>query len=111
MSTPGHTLQLRRYQLTAETLDEFVRWWQDDLVPVRRSYGFGIQFACVVSQTAELIWVVSYPGDEEAFAAAERRYNELPDRVASISRQPAKPVATHTQFIQIVTPADAGGTG
>ena len=55
MSAPGRTLQLRRYQLTPETLDEFVHWWRDDLVPVRTSYGFEVPFACVVPETAELI--------------------------------------------------------
>jgi hypothetical protein len=98
----SQTLQLRRYQLTPETLDSFLKWWQDDLVPVRRAYGFDIPFACVVPETAELIWVVALPGDEAEFTEAERRYNEWPDRVASMSRQPVRPVHSSASFIRDV---------
>ena len=51
MSAPGRTPQLRRYQLTAGTVEELVRWWRDDLVPVRRSFGFGIRFGRVILAT------------------------------------------------------------
>lgn len=98
------TRQLRRYQLTPDTLDEFVRWWRDDLVPVRRAYGFDIPFACVVPETAELVWVVALPGDETAFAEAERRYNQWPERVAAMARQPVAPVAATAAFVQDLSP-------
>jgi len=102
MSEAGTTLQLRRYTLTPETLDEFVRWWTDDLVPVREAFGFGIPYACVIRETAELIWMVSHPGDEAGFADAERRYNEWPDRLAAMSLQPSRPVGTQAHFAQQV---------
>ncbi|MFD5259066.1 hypothetical protein ACFWM5_40465 [Streptomyces bobili] len=98
------TLQLRRYQLTPDTLDSFVRWWQKDLVPVRRAYGFDIPFAYVARDTAELIWVVGHPGDEAAFTEAERKYNAWPDRVASMARQPVAPVSGTAAFVRDVVP-------
>ena len=51
MSAPGRTPQLRRYQLTAGTMEELVRWWRDDLVPVRKSLGCGIRFGRVILAT------------------------------------------------------------
>jgi hypothetical protein len=104
MSGNGVTLQLRRYQLTAETLDGFVRWWREDLLPVRLAYGFQIPFACVSPENAELTWVVGYPGDEAAFRQAERLYNEWPDRLASMSRQPAKPASSSVAFVRNAIP-------
>ncbi|MGD6749738.1 hypothetical protein [Streptomyces sp. BH105] len=106
-SLPPVTRQLRRYQLTPETLDAFIRWWQDDLVPVRRAYGFDIPSAYVVRETAELIWLVAYPGDEARFTEAERKYNAWPDRVASMSRQPVAPVSGTAAFVRDVVPPTA----
>ncbi|WP_216896782.1 hypothetical protein [Nocardia alni] len=96
----GTTLQLRRYRLTPDTLDAFVHWWLEDLVPIRRAYGFEIRFACITRENAELTWVVEYPGDEAAFTAAEQRYNQWPDRIDAMSRQPVKPTATSAIFVQ-----------
>ena len=100
----GVTLQLRRYQLTPETLDPFVGWWQEDLLPVRRAFGFAVPFACVVPETAELVWVVALPGDEESFTEAEKRYNAWPDRLASMSRQPVRPESSSAAFVRDVLP-------
>lgn len=66
-SRTAATVQLRRYKLVAEHADEFVRWWRESLVPVRRKYGFSVDAAWLSSATNEFIWAVSVPGDVQEF--------------------------------------------
>lgn len=72
------TVQLRRYEISAGEMDEFLAWWRQ-VLPVRRLYGFRLLFAFVDRERNEFLWAVSHDGD---FDRAEIAYNDSPERAA-----------------------------
>ncbi|MET0726015.1 MAG: hypothetical protein ABWY36_06660 [Leifsonia sp.] len=79
------TVQLRRYDLKPDLVDEFLAWWPSRLVPARRAHGFEIEFAYLNRSTNEFTWAVSVEGDAEQFAAVESGYITSPERDAAFA--------------------------
>ncbi len=69
--------QLRRYRVRDGEMDNFVALWRDQLVPLRKTFGFEPVGAWVLADTNEFVWVVRHDGD---FAAAEQAYYASPER-------------------------------
>jgi len=78
--------QHRRYRLKPGVVDEFVELWAQQVVPLRRQFGFEVAGAWASTADDVFVWLVSHPGD---FAAAEKQYYESPER-AAISPDPAE---------------------
>ena len=74
------TVQLRRYDLPAEVVDEFLAWWRDLLVPAREAFGFSIEFAYLVPEKNEFVWATSVEGDRKQFEAVEAAWMASPER-------------------------------
>jgi hypothetical protein len=87
--------QLRDYRIVAGSLDLFVEEWRSRIAPIRRETGFTIERAWTVESESRFIWVVSYPGDWSAFAAADRAYYASPAR-AAIDPDPARLIESQT---------------
>lgn len=75
-------LQHRRYRLKPGALDAFVRVWAEQVVPLRRRFGFDVEGAWSSPEADCFVWVVSHPGGRDEFARAERAYYDSPQRSA-----------------------------
>jgi hypothetical protein len=69
------SVQLRRYQLSANTLAEWVAHWREDVVSLREAYGFHVLFAYADHVNDQFVWAVSYEGSAEELAARDREYH------------------------------------
>lgn len=74
--------QLRMYRIAQGRLGEFVQLWLAGVVPLRRKMGFTIDGAWIARGEDRFVWVVSYDGDEEAFAVKNAEYYASPERKA-----------------------------
>ena len=82
---PTSTVQLRRYDLKPDLVDEFLTWFPSRLVPAREAHGFAIEFAFVDRDRAEFTWAVSVNGDAEHFGEVEKTYMASPERDAAFA--------------------------
>jgi hypothetical protein len=81
--------QLRDYQIQQGSLDQFIAEWHQHLAPLRRELGFTIPGAWTVEGESRFVWLLTYPGDWDAFEEADQRYFVSPQR-AAISPDPAR---------------------
>jgi hypothetical protein len=56
---------------------------------LRRELGFTIPGAWTVEGESRFVWLLTYPGDWDAFEEADRRYFASPQR-AAVSPDPAR---------------------
>lgn len=95
------TSQLRMYKVKDGELDAFIEEWREQILPVRRKYGFRLDGAWCIRATGEFIWVISYEGPE-GFEAREAAYYASPERKA-LSPGPARHLAhTDTRLMESV---------
>lgn len=96
------TIQLRRYEVIPERFDEFVAWVTGDVFPVRRHYGFTIEFAYANREQSEFVWAVSVEGDHERFGEVSAVYVNSPERAAAFEGVPEYTPAQHIDFVESV---------
>lgn len=97
------TIQLRRYQLGPDSLDTFLWWWRERLLPVRRQYGFEILFGLINHEANEFVWAVRHSGDETAFDDADKAYSTSRERaLAVVGLPPDLVLATHVHKVQAI---------
>ncbi|MFD3683885.1 NIPSNAP family protein [Nocardiopsis sp. NPDC058631] len=75
------TTQVRTYTIREGLLDEWVRRWREEIVPLRLEFGFSLGGAWVDRERNHFLWEISYEGPE-SFAQRNRRYWESPERKA-----------------------------
>ncbi|MFF7364789.1 NIPSNAP family containing protein [Streptomyces sp. NPDC008125] len=73
--------QLRTYIVRDGLLDEWVRRWESDIVPLRLELGFEIGGAWVDRERNHFVWLISYDGPE-TFAERNALYWSSPARKA-----------------------------
>lgn len=81
--------QLRDYRIVTGELERFVEEWRTQLAPLRRSLGFEIPGAWMVTEEQRFIWLLRHPAGWEAFDAADQAYFASPER-ASFDPDPAR---------------------
>lgn len=81
--------QLRDYRLADGEVDRFVEEWRTQLAPLRRACGFSVDGAWTVPDKSRFVWLLSHPGDWEAFSAADEQYFASPER-AGFNPDPAR---------------------
>lgn len=81
--------QLRDYRIREGELDRFVDEWRNGVAPLRRANGFAIPSAWTVPDEGRFVWLLAYPGDWDAFAAADAAYYASPER-AALDPDPAR---------------------
>ncbi|MFQ5966560.1 MAG: NIPSNAP family protein [Acidimicrobiia bacterium] len=87
--------QLRRYQIEAGKMSEFVEAWTDGVVPLRKKFGFEFRGAWVIEETDEFVWIIGHD-HPKGFEAADREYYGSPER-AELSPDPAQYVEVANQ--------------
>jgi NIPSNAP len=76
------TTQLRTYTILEGRLEEWVRRWREEVVPLRREFGFEIVGAWLDDERSQFVWVLSHDGTEETFEEANDRFWASPMRVS-----------------------------
>ncbi len=95
------TSQLRMYKAKEGELDAFIDEWREQIVPIRRKFGFRVEGAWCIRSTSEFIWIISYDG-AEGFEARDSAYYASPERMA-VSPGPARHLAhTDTRLMEPV---------
>ncbi len=82
-------IQLRDYRILEGSLDQFIKEWRTHLAPLRREIGFAIDGPWTVVGESRFVWLLTYPGDWDAFDAADERYCGSPQR-SKIRPDPAR---------------------
>lgn len=87
--------ELRDYRIVDGALDRWVEEWRTGIAPLRRELGFTIERAWRIDDEGRFVWLLSYPGDWEAFEAANRAYYDSPRR-RSLDPDPARLIGEQT---------------
>ena len=95
--------ELRDYEITDGSLDRWVEEWRSRIAPIRRELGFTIDRAWRVDDGSRFVWLLSHPGDWDAFEAADRAYYDSPQRT-SLDPNPARLIAE--QVVSRLTEVD-----
>ena len=96
------TYQLRRYELNPELADAFLAWVENEVMPIRRQFGFRAEWMYLNSDKSELTWLASFAGSEDAFLEAEAKYSNSPERTKAASKMPAALLKAHVGFVSKV---------
>lgn len=86
--------QVRVYRIRPGELDAFVEEWREQVVPLRRRFGFEVVAAWSSEEDDTFVWVLSHDGD---FASADREYYLSPER-AALDPDPAGRIAEPRAF-------------
>lgn len=82
------TFQLRRYDIAEGKMPEFTAWLDQTLIPVRKQFGFQIEFRLIETKANRFIWCVSLPGDEAEFLKVQDAYAASAERAAAFESFP-----------------------
>ena len=75
-------IQLRDYRIREGSLDRWVEEWRGRVAPLRRQLGFMIERAWTVEAENRFVWLLTHPGDWDAFLEADAAYHASPGRTA-----------------------------
>lgn len=83
------TTWMRRYTLDPALAEQFLDFLRTSVFPARESRGFTVESVWLDSDHAQLTWFVSYPGNAEDYAAAEKAWEESSERAEIFAGTPA----------------------
>ncbi len=72
------TFQLRMYTVAAGALDQWLREWREQVLPLRRAAGFEVLGPWIVRAESLFVWILGH----EDFAAADAADDGSPERGA-----------------------------
>jgi hypothetical protein len=105
------TSELRLYTAREGRLDAFLEAWLAGVPRLRRVYGFEIEGAWVAREANRFFWVLSHPGDRDAFERADEVYYTSPERRA-LRPDPADELIVRDRvFVERVSLDDTPGVG
>lgn len=80
-------------------MSEFLHWIDQDLMPVRYSFGFEAEWRYIDVEKNEFIWAVSLPTDEAGFLAIQAEYDASAIRNKAFETYPDCIVQKHVSFV------------
>lgn len=102
---PDHvaTRELRRYSIKPEMFEPFVAWYFSGVPAIRARHGFTVEWTVVDRGELELLWLVSYPGTEADFRAAEAVFDASPEFLAHLAAKPPSCLTNQRNtFVEVV---------
>ena len=96
------TSQLRLYTVRDGRLDAFLEAWLAGVPRLRRVHGFEIGGVWVSREANRFFWILSYPGDRNAFERANESYYASPERQALEPDPADELVAIDEVFVEAV---------
>lgn len=97
------TRQLRRYDIQPGAMDAFVEWFRGPLMQARASHGFTAESAYVDALENTVTWVARFEGTEPEFLAAERIYEDSPERALAFETYPGTIQAKYSAIVQAIS--------
>lgn len=91
------TIQLRRYELNPDLVDDFLEWYPT-VRAAREQYGFRVLFAFLDRATSEFTWAVEH----DDFDAVEPAYAASPERAAAFEGRPKWHLAMHLSRVDAI---------
>ena len=95
-----HTRQLRRYEIAPGAMDAFVEWFRGPLMQARAAHAFTAESAYVDALENTVTWVACFEGTEAEFLAAERTYEDSPERARAFESYPGSIRAKYAAIVQ-----------
>ena len=80
-------------------LEEFRAWLNQEVLPIRRQFGFQVEFMYLDNQNSEFIWAVSVQGSPDDFLEIENRYDASEQRAAAGAKRPDCFISVDTKFV------------
>ena len=93
------TSQLRRYDIQPGAMDAFLEWFRGPLLEARAAHGFTAESAYVDPLANTVLWVARFNGTEAEFLAAERVYEESPERARAFETYPGTIAAKYSSIV------------
>lgn len=94
------TIQLRRYQIVPGMLEEFRAWLNQEVLPIRKQFGFEVEFMYVDNQNSEFIWAVSVQGSIDDFLELQNRYDASDARELAGKKKPDCLLGVDVKFVE-----------
>ncbi len=98
------TSEYRRYVLKPEMADEFIEWYRAGAPAIRARFGFTVEWVVIDRAGLRFDWLVSHPGSEEDFRAAEAAFEASPEWVEYLSRIRPSLDGLEKSFVEVVLP-------
>lgn len=93
------TVQLRRYEIVPGMLEEFRGWLNTEVLPIRKQFGFQVEFMYLDNANSEFIWAVSVNGSIDDFLEVENAYDASAERKLAGEKRPDCLVSVDTKFV------------
>jgi len=97
------TTQLRRYDIQPGSMDSFLEWFSGPLMAARAAHGFHPESAYVDTFDNAVVWVVSREGTEAEFLAAEKIYEQSPERALAFETYPGSIAAKYASIVRPIS--------
>ena len=91
-------LQMRRYELDPNRVDEWLEFFAE-LTVVRATFGFRLVSAYLDRQASEFTWIVEH---DRPFAEVEPEYVSSPQRAALFADKPSFTTAMHVSEVEAI---------
>ena len=89
---------LRKYHLQEGKAEEWVKFWSEQLVPLRQKHGFEVIGGWVTEDEKNFYWIISHDGD---FDKAEGEYHADRNGNVEIDRIPTMLVKGTSEHIRV----------
>lgn len=93
------TYQLRRYELHRDLAEEFLSWVENEVMPIRKRFGFRAEWMYLAEDKSELTWLASFVGSKGEFLEAETQYLASPEREKAGAIMPPALIKAHVAFV------------
>jgi len=98
------TREFRRYAMKPEMFDAFVDWYFAGIPAIRAQHGFTVEWVVIDREHLHFDWLVSHPGTEEEFRAAEAACDASEAFRAHRARIASSLDGMQTSFVELRVP-------
>jgi len=98
------TRELRRYSMRPEMFDEFLEWYLAGVPAIRGRFGFTVEWVVVDREHLQIDWLVSHPGTEAEFRAAERAFESSEEWTSYLARVRPSLTELRASFVDVISP-------
>lgn len=98
------TREFRRYTMVPELFDDFLAWYRAGVPAIRAKHGFTIEWCVVDREHLQFDWLVSHPGTEDEFRAAERALESSDEWIAYLAQIPRSLTELRKSFVEVFVP-------
>ncbi len=98
------TWELRRYSVKPEMFERFVDWYFAGIPAIRARFGFTVEWVAIDRERLEFDWLVSHPGTETEFRAAEAACHGSAEFLAHRATLPSSLTEQRNSLVEVRVP-------